>query len=48
MVEKQGASYGTDRRGHPILPILQIAPYDTPKPPDAEFATGFPTWKSYQ
>jgi len=48
MVEKQGASYDTDRRGHPILPIFQIAPYDTPKTGDAEFATGFPTWKSYQ
>jgi hypothetical protein len=48
MVEKQGANYETDRRGHPILPILQIAPYNTPKAPDAEFATGFPTWKSYQ
>jgi hypothetical protein len=48
MVEKQGASYEPDRGGHPIFPILQIAPYDTPKAPDAEFATGFPTWKSYQ
>jgi hypothetical protein len=47
MVEKQGASYNTDRRGHPILPVFQIAPYNTPKG-DAEFATGFPTWKSYQ
>jgi len=43
MLEKQGATYETDRRGHPILPIFQIAPYDTPKAPDAQFATGFPT-----
>jgi hypothetical protein len=48
MVEKQGANYDTDNRGHVILPILQIAPYNTPPAPDAKFATGFPTWKSYQ
>jgi hypothetical protein len=48
MVEKQGANYDTDHRGHLILPILQIAPYNTPTAKDAEFATGFPTWKSYQ
>jgi len=48
MVEKQGASYNTDRRGHLILPIFQIAPYNTPPTRDAEFATGFPIWKSYQ
>jgi len=48
MVEKQGATYDTDRRGHPILPIFQVAPYNTPKTRDAEFATGSPPWKSYQ
>jgi hypothetical protein len=48
MVEKQGANYDTDRRGHLILPMLQIAPYNTPQAHDAEYATGFPTWKSYQ
>jgi hypothetical protein len=48
MVEKQGASYNTDKRGHIILPILQVAPYNTPTTRDADFATGFPTWKSYQ
>jgi len=48
MIEKQGASYNTDRRGHPILPIFQIAAYTTPPTHDAEFATGFPPWKSYQ
>lgn len=48
MVEKQGASYNTDKRGHLILPIFQIAPYNTPATRDAEFATGFPTWESYQ
>ena len=26
MVEKQGGTYNTDRRGHLILPIFQIAP----------------------
>ena len=48
MVEKQGDNYETDRRGHPILPILQIAPFNTPKSDDAGFATGFPVWKCYQ
>ncbi len=48
MVEKEGGHYETDRRGHLILPIFQIAPYNTPTTPDAQFATGFPTWKSYQ
>jgi hypothetical protein len=49
MVETQGASYAAGPGGHPILPILQIAPYNTPKAPGGTaFATGFPTWKSYQ
>ncbi|HEY0257188.1 MAG TPA: hypothetical protein VGC39_07090 [Candidatus Methylacidiphilales bacterium] len=48
MLEKQGGSYETDRRGHPILPIFQVAPYATPTTGDAQFATGFPTWKCYQ
>ena len=48
MIEKQGGNYDTDRRGHLILPIFQVAPYNTPTPPDAQFATGFPVWKSYQ
>jgi hypothetical protein len=48
MVEKQGANYNTDRRGHLILPVFQIAPFDTPPSRDADFATGFPVWKSYQ
>ncbi len=48
MIEKQGANYVTDRKGFPVLPILQIAPFDTPKSGDPNFATGFPTWKSYQ
>ncbi|MEJ0000107.1 MAG: hypothetical protein WDO13_13625, partial [Verrucomicrobiota bacterium] len=48
MIEKQGASYQTDRRGHVILPIFQVAPYDTPRTRDADFATGFPPWKCYQ
>lgn len=48
MVEKQGATYDADNRGHPLLPIFQIAPYNTPPANDAKFASGFPTWKSYQ
>jgi hypothetical protein len=48
MIEKQGGNYDTDRRGRIILPIFQIAPYNTPTTHDAQFATGAPTWKSYQ
>ena len=48
MVEKQGETYETGAGGHPILPILQIAPHETPKSGEAKFATGYPIWKSYQ
>ena len=52
MVEKKGATYAKDAQGHSILPIFQVAPYDTPVDahPGAEpqFAKGFPTWKSFQ
>ena len=50
MVEKQGGSY--EMRGpHPILPIFQVAAFDTPTG-DAkvqpEFLKDSPPWKSYQ
>ena len=52
MVEKQGETYARDKRGHPILPIFQVAPFDTPvlNSPNEEplFAKGFPPWKSWQ
>ena len=52
MVEKRGATYTTDKSGHNIFPIFQVAPYDTPAHHDVnwepDFAIGFPTWKSYQ
>jgi hypothetical protein len=52
MIEKQGATYPLDRTGHPILPIFQVAPYDTPKLDNTRseplFSTGYPIWKSYQ
>ena len=52
MIEKQGENYDHDRQSHPILPIFQIAPYDTPALNDTKqeplFAKGFPPWKSYQ
>jgi hypothetical protein len=50
MVEKQGATYEM-KDGHPILPIFQVAAYDTKSGnPNSEppFAKGFPPWKSYQ
>jgi hypothetical protein len=48
MVQKLGSTYPTDERRQLILPIFQIAPYDTPPAGDAKFSTGYPTWKSYQ
>jgi hypothetical protein len=49
LVEKKGENYQKDAQGHPILPIFQVAAYDTKSPePLPKFATGFPTWKSFQ
>lgn len=49
-VEEKGGTYAMEN-GQPILPIFQLAPYDTPVR-DAKiqpkFATGFPTWKGVQ
>ncbi len=58
-IEKKGLSYASDPEGHPILPIFQVAPYNTPVGdtfntrngeayPPPPFATGHPPWKSYQ
>jgi hypothetical protein len=50
MIEKKGGSYETDKDG-PVLPIFQIAPYDTPVPTQdraPRFAKDAPIWKSYQ
>jgi len=49
MIEKQGGNYQMTKDG-PILPIFQIAPYDTPVPEGhrgTPFAKGL-IWKSYQ
>jgi hypothetical protein len=52
MIEKQGESYALDASGHPILPIFQVAAYDTPVidnlKTEPRFAQGAPIWKSYQ
>ena len=52
MIEKQGATYQKDGGGNPILPIFQVAPYDTPAVNDLGkeplFAKGFPPWKCFQ
>ncbi len=52
LVEKQGETYKKTPQGFPILPIFQVAPYDTPPGTPGNsgpaFATGFPPWKSYQ
>ncbi len=47
MVEKQGNTYQRDDHGHLILPVFQIAAFDTPVR-DAHIAKGYPIWKSYQ
>jgi hypothetical protein len=51
LVEKQGEHYEMTPEG-PILPIFQVAPYDTPVPNLPKhaplFTTGGPVWKSYQ
>ncbi len=48
MVEKQGGTYESDRRGHPILPVFQVAPFNTKKDGDAEFSANASVWKCYQ
>jgi len=58
-IEKKGLTYAHDSEGHPILPIFQVAPYNTPVGDTDNtregavfitppFANGHPPWKSYQ
>jgi hypothetical protein len=49
LIEKQGETY--ERQGpYPVLPIFQLAPYQTPVPsePATAFASGYPIWKGLQ
>ncbi len=52
MIEKQGENYPKDVNGRNILPIFQVAPFDTPVIDDLnsepKFSKGFPVWKSFQ
>jgi hypothetical protein len=49
MIEKKGESYQSDGEGHAILPIFQVAPYQTPvSRGEPKFAVGYPVWKCYQ
>jgi hypothetical protein len=52
MIQKKGETYETDAKGNPILPIFQVAAYDTPVidnvNAEPKFAKGSPPWKSYQ
>lgn len=52
LIEKQGGHYQQDASHHAILPIFQVAPYDTPPPASPRwappFAKGYPPWRSYQ
>ncbi len=51
MIQKKGEYYNTDSQGHLILPVFQLAPYDTP-PGDPKYAATFqkngPIWKCHQ
>jgi hypothetical protein len=51
-IEKKGGNYEHDAEGHKILPIFQVAPFDTPTISEPyqgpQFAKGHPPWKSYQ
>jgi hypothetical protein len=51
LYQKQGQNYPTDEKGNPILPIFQLAPYDTPEAPLANaprFLKSPEIWKCYQ
>ena len=52
LIEKKDTTYAMDQHGNPILPIFQVAEYDTPARNDGNieplFAKGFPIWKSHQ
>jgi hypothetical protein len=50
MIEKQGVVYAKDKHNHEMLPVFQVAAFDTPRPTGntPSFATGFPPWISYQ
>jgi hypothetical protein len=51
LYQKQGVTYPTDETGSLVLPIFQLAPYDTPVPPLSlapHFLKGAPVWKGYQ
>lgn len=49
LVEKEGQTYEM-RNGYPIVPIFQVAPYQTPASQEgsAHFATGYPIWNCLQ
>lgn len=52
LIEKKGGTYELDSAGNKILPVFQVAPFETPALTDPSrgplFARGFPPWKSYQ
>lgn len=51
LYEREGETYQTGEDGHPVYPVFQLAPYDTPAltrdlaPP---FAPATEVWKGYQ
>jgi len=51
LIEKEGDTYEMNA-GHPVYPIFQLAPYDTPDPKNSKIAPPFarngPIWKGFQ
>jgi hypothetical protein len=51
LIEKKGESY-PQQDGHPVLPVFQLAPYDTPQPPSTKTGPPIlpngPIWKAVQ
>lgn len=49
LYQKKGAAYSLDNDGKPLLPIFQLAHYDTPAGGQApKFLKGSEIWKAYQ
>jgi hypothetical protein len=52
MIEKKGETYGPPVDGHPLLPVFQLAPYNTPEPEypkkGPKIAPKGPIWQGFQ